>query len=576
VKWIGLPVAVLCLVVTMPLGAQQDSLARAFDLERRGNYADAAAIYRAVLARNPAEITALLGLERSLEPLNREAELLPAARAALAADPRQVPAYGVALRTFAALNQLDSLPPLVDRWAQAAPGDESPYREWATAALMHRDRAMARHAYETGRARLGREDALSPEMAQLAVLDGEWTTAVREWARACRQLPGYKTSAISSLAGAPDSAHAGILQAFDREPGADVARIGIELRARWGDPVGALDRLLKALPAGPGQQVDALQAFLEETGARSTPEYELARGRVLEALAERWTVASQRARLRLESAQAYASAGDGASARRMLAQVGGDSAGAEISAGATTTLIDLLVADGKAEEAEQQLAQHRGSLPVDEYLRLRRAVALHWALAGRTEHAESLVAADSSVEALALEGRIRLYAGDLKATSELWRAAGPFAGTREEATDRSVILGLIQPIEADTVAALGAAFLTLDRGDTLAAAAAFRQAAQGLPPDGGRAEITLFAGQLFAAAGRKEAAETAFHDAVLKQAPGPSAAAMLELGRLLLAEERREEATHALEQMILDYPTSALLPQARRLLDQARGAIPRT
>jgi hypothetical protein len=31
-----------------------------------------------------------------------------------------------------------------------------------------------------------------------------------------------------------------------------------------------------------------------------------------------------------------------------------------------------------------------------------------------------------------------------------------------------------------------------------------------------------------------------------------------------------------LERMILDYPSSALVPQARRLLDQAKGATPKT
>jgi hypothetical protein len=31
-----------------------------------------------------------------------------------------------------------------------------------------------------------------------------------------------------------------------------------------------------------------------------------------------------------------------------------------------------------------------------------------------------------------------------------------------------------------------------------------------------------------------------------------------------------------LEHLILTYPESALVPQARRLLDQTRGAVPRT
>ena len=92
----------------------QDPLSRAFDLERRGSYAQAAEIYRTVLRDQPGEVTALLGLERALMPLNRAAELLPAVQAALVAAPGSVPVYGVGLRAYAALNMMDSLPRLVD------------------------------------------------------------------------------------------------------------------------------------------------------------------------------------------------------------------------------------------------------------------------------------------------------------------------------------------------------------------------------------------------------------------------------------------------------------------------------
>ena len=44
-------------------------MTRAFDLERRGDYAGAAQAYRTVLNANPSDVSALLGLERSLLPL---------------------------------------------------------------------------------------------------------------------------------------------------------------------------------------------------------------------------------------------------------------------------------------------------------------------------------------------------------------------------------------------------------------------------------------------------------------------------------------------------------------------------
>jgi tetratricopeptide (TPR) repeat protein len=552
-------------------------MSRAFDLERRGSYAQAAEIYKNILKDRPAEVSALLGLERSLTPINRVAELLPAVQAAIAANPSAAGIYGVGMRAYAAANLLDSLPHLVDLWARAAPGDETPYREWAAAALQRRDRPMARRAYQLGRERLNKPEVLAAEIAQLAVVEEDWPTAVREWARAVRQLPGYRTSAISALGQAPERARPDILKALDKEPGPEIARVSVDLRARWGDPLGAYEALLKSLPEGNAQQIDALQTFLEEVRVQSTPPYLLTQARTLEAIAERLTNPGQRSRFRLESARAYAGAGDRAAARRMLTQIAGDSASrGAVAAGATATLIELLVREKKVDEATVQLEKYRTTLSVDDHQRLRRAIAAGWAQSGEIARGESLLAADSSVDALALLGRLRLYAGDLKGTSDLWKQAGPFAGTREEATERSAILAMIQPVAPDTVAGLGLAFRMLDGGDTLGAARTMEQAGKDLPADGGRAEVMLYAGRLYAAAGKADKAEAALRSAVQKEAPNTSAAALLELGRLLVSQARGEEATRVLEQMILDYPASALLPQARRLLDQVRGGVPRT
>jgi tetratricopeptide (TPR) repeat protein len=568
---------VLLACVATSHAAAQDAMSRAFDLERRGSYAQAADLYRGVLKDKPAEIGALLGLERALTPINRLPEILPAVQAAIAADPTSAPIYAVGLRAYATANLLDSLPHLVDQWSRAVPGDETPYREWAAAALQRRDRIMARRAYQLGRERLGKPDALAAEMAQLAAAEQDWPAAVREWSRAVRQLPGYRSSAIATLGPVPERARPEILRALERETGPEAARIGVELRARWGDPLGALDALMAVLPPAAPQQLDVLQGFLEQVRVESTPPYLFAQARTLEAIADRWTGAAQRSRLRLESARAYAASGNGPAARRMLTRIAGDSAsGAVVQAGATATLIDLLIKEGKADEAATQLEHYRPSLPVEDFLRLRREVASRWGRTGEFARAEALLGADSSVDALALRGRFRLYAGDLKGAAELWKVAGPFAGTREEATARSGLLALIQPIGPDTLVAFGAALRTLDGGDSVAAARAFEAVGRGLPVDAGRAEVTLLAGQLYAATHQEADAERVLRLAVLKDAPSASAAALLELGRLLLGAERRQEATVALEQMILDYPTSALLPQARRLLDQARNAVPRT
>ena len=151
------------------VGQQPAGLNRALDLERRGDYAAAVQAYRTVLRGSPAEISALLGLERSLLPLNRSGEIIPAVRGALTAAPRNPAIYGIALRAWAAAGQPDSVRRTAEQWAQLAPGDESPYREWGAAELGRQNRAGAQAAYLRGRARLGQADALAAELAQVAL-----------------------------------------------------------------------------------------------------------------------------------------------------------------------------------------------------------------------------------------------------------------------------------------------------------------------------------------------------------------------------------------------------------------------
>ena len=113
----------------------------------------AADAYRRVLAGRPADAAALLGLERSLMPLGRSTDILPQVRDALAAlkpSPTSGAVFGVALRAWAAADVPDSMRAVAERWAAAAPGDETPFREWGAAALGQRDRAGARDAYRAG------------------------------------------------------------------------------------------------------------------------------------------------------------------------------------------------------------------------------------------------------------------------------------------------------------------------------------------------------------------------------------------------------------------------------------------
>ncbi|MGI9039555.1 MAG: hypothetical protein ACR2HK_00320 [Gemmatimonadales bacterium] len=551
-------------------------MSRAFDLERRGSYAAAAEAYRSVLATKPGDASALLGLERVLLPINRSAEILPEVRAALAANRSSGALYGVALRAWAAVEEPDSMRAVAERWALATPGDEAPYREWGAAALSRRDRAGALAAYRMGRERLGRPHALAAEMAQVALTDGDYATALREWIPAIEKIPGYRVTAVATLSQAPEAVRPQLLRLLAREDQFAARQLESELRVRWGDPLGGLRALQSSLPADRGSAVEALRGILDQLRTSRTQEALLAQGRVLEALAGRSSEA-QASRLRLEAAQAYSAAGDRDSARRMLTGLADDrTASATVASGAGTTLVTVLVGDGKLEEASRRLEDLRQSISPEEYGSLHRSIVLGWVRAGELGRADSMLGADSTIEGLALAGKIRLYRGDVPGAIESFKAAGPYAGERAEATQRTTLLALLQPIEADSLPALGAALLQVERGDTAAAATSLEQVASQLPAAKGGAELRLLAGRLAAASGKSGDAERLFRAAAVKEAPATAPAAELALAELLLGQGRAGDAVARLEHLILSYPESALVPQARRTLDRARGGVPQT
>ncbi len=556
--------------------AQQATMPRAFELERRGNYDAAVGAYRELLARKAGDVSALLGLERVLLPLNRSGEILPDVRAALAASPASPAVYGVAMRAWGAAGQPDSMQAVAEAWARVTPRDEAPYREWGAAALAARDRDGAVQAYRLGRERLGRTDVLAAEMAQLAVTDGDFGTAAREWLPAVRRLPGYRVTAVATLGLAPLAHRPEILRILAADSGFTGRRLESELRVRWGDPLGGLAALEAGLAKSPDEGTEALRGLVEQLRLHRTHDALLAQARALETLARR-QLSPVASRTRLEAAQAYSAAGDREAARRMLSGLADDrSASGAVSSGATSALITVLIGEGQVEEAARRLAATKDQLSGEEYAELSRALVSSYIRQGQLDRADSALGADSTIEGLALAGRIRLYQGDISGAVEAFKQAGPYAGDRAEATRRTLLLAMLQPIQADSLPALGAALLQLEQGDTSRAVAELEAVAEGLPAPKGGAEVRLLAGHLAASKGDPGLAERLYREAASKAAPGTAPAAELALAELMIAARRSREAVALLEHLILTYPTSALVPHARRALDVARGAVPET
>jgi tetratricopeptide (TPR) repeat protein len=252
------------------------------------------------------------------------------------------------------------------------------------------------------------------------------------------------------------------------------------------------------------------------------------------------------------------------------------SAPGAVTAGAATALVTVLIGEGKLSDAGRRLRELRPQLSGEDHAQLSRALVLAYVRKGELDRADSVLGRDSTIEGFALAGRIRLYRGDLDGAVESFKQAGPYAGDRTDATSRTVLLALLQPIEADTLPSLGAALLRLERGDTASAIAELEAVAGDLPAARGGAELRLLSGRLAAARGDPALAERLYREAASKEAPATAPAAELALAELMLETRRTEEAVSQLEHLILTYPESALVPQARRALDVARGAVPQT
>ncbi|MFQ5551885.1 MAG: tol-pal system YbgF family protein, partial [Gemmatimonadales bacterium] len=208
---------------------------------------------------------------------------------------------------------------------------------------------------------------------------------------------------------------------------------------------------------------------------------------------------------------------------------------------------------------------------------LQRKIAWAWLMRGSVDRAEAVLEADSSIEVLAVKGWIALFHGDLRGATEYFREAGPMAGTRAEATLRTETMALIQLVRPDTVPALGEALLALHRGDSVAAVSRLESVALALPPDGGRAEVLSLAGTVAFELGDYGVSERLLLDA-LAAMPNSAFAPLsaYALAQTYVVTGRRDAAIERLESVILDYPASAVVPRARRLLDQVRGMVPRS
>jgi tetratricopeptide (TPR) repeat protein len=558
--------AVLVAVLALPRPAhaqtqtqESPEVLRALELENAGKFREAAPLYRAAISRHPTPI-AVLGLERSYAELGMSDSLLAPLDSVLTRYPREPIYHVVHLRTYQLLHREDGMRAAFERWVRDVPRDAAPYGEYARVLLEQGRPASADSIIERGREALGSGRDLQYQTAQLRAAQGEWEPSAKAWRAVLAADASLASAAAYSLAPAPAATRGAIreiLSAAPPDPGA--RRALADLDVAWGQPQSAWEAL-RTLPPD-----SAAASVWQDFGERAMADerYALAR----EALAAAVHV-HRTPELALAAAKASLRAGFPAEAGA-LAPLG--DAGSEPQRTVTDYLplhLEALAALGRGADAAALFARWDQRLTPGQHSRMARLVASAWVHAGDLERARTALRsagedADSS-DAAAL---IALYEGRLGV------ARGLLRGSRDQSAEMALVLGLVSRVRGDSAPELGAGFLALARGDSATAAQRFVDAAA-QHADAASA-LLLAAARIPAARGYTPHAAATGPRLVADHGDAPEAAeAELEWARTLRRRGDLQGAITHLEHLILSAPESALLPQARRELELARGTVP--
>ena len=533
-----------------------DLLGRAFDLETSGKCVEAIPLYRRVLwGSDPTG--PLLGLERCYNLLGRSDSLLAVVDSVLQRRPRDPVARQVQLRTLLLLQRDAEARVAFSRWVGAAPRDPTPFRQYAQLLLDQGRVRAADSVLQLATVVLGGRRQIAPQLAELKASLQMWEESARAWRDALADEPYLEQMATYVLLQAQGAARDSIRAVLAEPPVELSARrvlAGLELRWRsaregW--------RALEELEASDSVVTVWLEfaAQAEEQGAWLT-----ARDAYTAVL--RYRAQSD---LRVRAATAALQGGDPRSALDLVAGVPVSDSGFQPAV--ALLRIRALAELGRAAEAEAVAEEGRSLLGSASYDAALRAVAWGWVRSGDTRRARAVLAKVGTEGDEQVGAWLALYDGDLATARAALRKLG-------EPTQASVsALALLARTRADSSGALGSAFLELARGDSAAAAARFVESAEALA-DAAPA-LLAFAARIYTARSDSNAALSLWRRIAEGYRDAPEAAeAELEWGRTLARRGEVAAAVKRLEHLILSYPRSALVPQARQELERLRGAIP--
>ena len=553
------------LVVASPLGAQiqqpADTTAfyRALDLEGAGKYREAAVLFRQALNGTSA-LSALLGLERAYHELGWTDSIMVPLDSMIRRTPTEATLRAVQLRSLQALGRDSLMREAFERWVRDVPRDPAPYREYARLLLQKGNARRADTVLLRARTTLGSTNDLMLEVAQTRAAMGMWVESASAWRAALATAPYLEQAAAYALTPTPPATRDSVRERFFAAPTAVSARRALAtLEAAWGSAANGW-LALRDLPAD-SASASAWLDFAQRAEAE-----------------ERWTHAREALQLvlrvrpsqdiALRAAVAALNSGDpgGALFLAPLTAAGTDSA--RVARTFLPVHVRALAALGRPATAERLVASYEKWLTPTSRALLARSIAFGWVRVGDMTRARgALMVAGPEADSSDAAGWLALYAGDIKSARKLLRSSG------DASPELALALAMIARTKADSAVALGQAFLLLARADTASAATAMVSTSEKLPE---LASLLLYTAAQLRAAQKQEAQALPLWQRVVEQyaMSAEAPAAELEWARALKRNGDNANAASRLEHLILTYPQSALVPQARRDLEQLRNAIP--
>jgi tetratricopeptide (TPR) repeat protein len=571
---------VLCVCIGAPVVHGQqvtagaaDPLSRALEAEDKRDRVTATAAYREVLQSALAVgstdgdriAIALLGLERVWNDAAMLDSIVPVVARVLQFRPTDPTARGVQLRTFLTMGRDTDAREAFTAWRRIVGNDAAPFREYARL-LLQQGRALAADSVLSDAGRLmGAAGALSGETAQLHLALKRWVPAAQSFRDAMVDEPWLETAALFGLQRVAAPTRDSVRTVLLAPPVTFmVRRLLSSLEFAWGEPRRAWNAI-GTLPADDSTTA-TWRGFAER--AELNESWLVAR--------DAWTAVFDRVgdvESQQRAADASLRAGDAAAA---LALVRRRPAGAKAADNAADkaadsvrvrALLGIEIAAlgelGRGGEAQQKLDEAAKKLDPDSRLALARPLVAGWLRAGDVARAKAAMVGNDLADDDEMAGWLALYDGDVAvARKRLLRAAS----NRPELVDA---LGILARTRVEQLPGLGDAFVTLARKDSAGAAKRFVQLADSV---GAAAPAFLAQGARLSA----RPAAIALFERLLRDHPrSPEAPeALLAWARALRDGGDNAAAITRLEQLLLDYGTSALAPQARRDLERLKGLIP--